>query len=238
MNQLLPQSPFAPWTRRRVIQGLGAGALGALFGGCAAPPQVPPRPLDRALAPRVGDTWRYQYTSAWRNVPPRMLQVRVVEIAGEDVRDRLAVEGDSAGDERRFNSALAMVARPLAGLLVHEFSPYLPAFGGLPPGGGSFAVTLPPPSWGTQWTASATLRGTERLTLPAGSFDAMRVEIFGTRFFIRGQMDDAIDPVRLYSTVWYAQAAKRVVQLSRFTQAAGLNVLERDQYQLISHRLG
>jgi len=159
-------------------------------------------------------------------------------VTGEDVRDRLAAEGDAAGDERGFNSALAMVGRPLSGLLVHEFSPYLPAFGGFPAAGGSLAVTLPPPSWGTQWTASATLRGTERLTLPAGSFDAMRVEIYGTRFFIRGQMDDAIDPVRLYATVWYAQAAKRVVQLSRFTQAAGLNVLERDQYQLVSQRLG
>ncbi len=238
MNHLLPP-PLALWTRRRVIQGLGAGALGALFGGCAALPQVPPRPLDRALAPRVGDTWRYQYTSAWRNVPPRMLEVRVVEVTGEDVRDRLSAEGDSAGDEQRFSSApLAMVARPLSGILVHEFSPYLAAFGGFPAGGGSFAVTLPPPSWGTQWTARATLRGTERLTLPAGGFDAMRVEIAGSRFFIRGQMDDAIDPVWLYATAWYAPAAKRVVQLSRFTQAAGLNVLERDQYQLISHRLG
>jgi len=236
MRHLLPP-PLAPWTRRRVLKGLGAGTLGALFGGCAAPPQAPLRPLDRAVAPRVGDTWRYQYTSAWRNVPPRMLEVRVIEVTGEDVRDRLSADGDAAGDERRFASALAMVARPLSGLLVHEFSPYLAAFGGFP-AGGSFAVTLPPPSWGTQWMASATLRGTERITVPAGSFDALRVDILGTRFFIRGQMDDAIDPVRLYATVWYAAGAKRVVQSARSTQAAGLNILERDQYQLISHRLG
>ncbi len=237
MRHLLPP-PLPPWTRRRALQGLGAGALGALFGGCAPLPQLPPRPLDRALAPRVGDTWRYQFTSAWRNVPPRMLEVRVEEVTGEGVRDRLAAEGQAGADERRFNSALEVVARPLPGILVHEFSPYLMAFGGFPAGGGSFAVVLPQPSWGTQWTATATPRGTERLTLPAGSFDALRVDIFGSRIFIRGQMDDAIDPVQLYSTAWYAPAAKRVVQLSRYTQAAGLNILERDQYQLISHRLG
>ena len=167
-----------------------------------------------------------------------MLEVRVMEVADEGVSDRLSAEGQPGGDERRFGSALAVVARPLSGLLVHEFSPYLAAFGGFPAGGGSFAVSLPQPSWGTQWTATATPRGTERLTLPAGSFDALRVDIYGTRFFIRGQMDDAIDPVKLYSTVWYAPAAKRVVQLTRITQAAALNELERDQYQLIANRLG
>jgi hypothetical protein len=195
------------------------------------------RPLDRDLAPRVGDTWRYQYTSAWRNVPSRVLEARAVEVGAAGVRDRLSVEGESVGDEQRFDSALAMVARPLSGgLLVHEFSPYLAAFGGFP-GSGSFAVSVPPPSWGTQWSASATLRGTERRTVPAGTFDALRVEIVGSRPFIRGQMDDAIDPIWLFATAWYAPAAKRVIQHSRFTQAAGRNVLERDQYQLVSHRL-
>ncbi len=235
MRHLLPP-PLAPWTRRCVLKGLGAGALGALLGGCAAPSRLPPRPLDRAVAPRVGDSWRYQYTSAWRNVPSRLLEVRVLEVTDEGVRDRLSAEGESAADERRFGSALEFAARPLSGFMVHELTPYLLAFGGVPPGGGSFAVTLPQPSWGTQWTATATPRGTERITVPAGSFDALRVDVLGTRFFIRGQMDDAIDPVRLYATVWYAAGAKRVVQSARSTQAAGLNILERDQYQLVSHR--
>jgi hypothetical protein len=165
-----------------------------------------------------------------------MIDVQVLEVTGE-VRDRLAAEGQAGADERRFNSALEVVARPLPGILVQEFSPYLLAFGGFPAGGGSFAVALPQASWGTQWTATATPRGTERVTLPAGSFDALRVDVFGSRNFIRGQMDDAIDPTRLYSTAWYAPAVKRVVQLSRYTQAAGLNILERDQYQLISVRV-
>jgi hypothetical protein len=237
MNHLFLLPP-APWTRRRVIQGLGAGALGALFGGCATVPQAPPRPLDRALAPRVGESWRYQYTSAIRNVPPRVLELRVLEVTDEGVRDRLSAEGEAAGDERRFGSALELVARPVSGLVVHEFSPYLLAFGGFPAGAGSFAATVPPSSWGTQWTATATLRGSERITVPAGSFDALRVELRGSRPFIRGQMDDAIDPVWLDATVWYAPAAKRVVQLVHFTQAWGRNFLARDQHQLVAHRPG
>lgn len=238
MNRLLPPSlpAPAPWTRRRVIQGLGVGALGALFGGCAAPPQLPPRPLDRAVAPRVGESWRYQFTSAWRNQPPRMLEVRVIEVTDQGVRDRLSAEGEGGSDERAFGPALAMVDRPLAGLLVQEFSPYLSAFGGFPAGVGSFAATLPQPTFGTQWMATATPRGTEQLTLPAGTFEALRVDIYGTRFFIRGQMDDAIDPVKLYSTVWYAPAAKRVVRRTLITQAAQVNELERNEYQLIAHR--
>lgn len=237
MRHLLPP-PLAPWTRRRALGGLGAGALGALFGGCATVPRAPPRPLDRALAPRVGESWRYQYTSAIRNVPPRVLEVRVTEVSGMEVRDRLSADGDAAGDERRFGSALELAARPVSGLVVHEFSPYLLAFGGFPAGAGSFAATVPPSSWGTQWTATATLRGPERITVPAGSFDALRVDLSASRLFIRGQMDDAMDPVWLDATAWYAPAAKRVVQLAHFTQGWGRNFLARDQYQLVAHRPG
>jgi hypothetical protein len=237
MSHRLPV-PTAPITRRRVLQGLGAGALGALFAGCATVPQAPLRPLERALAPRVGESWRYQYTSAIRNVPPRVLEVRVLDVTDEGVRDRLSADGEAAGDERRFGSALELVARPVSGLMVYEFSPYLLAFGGFPAGSGTFAAAVPPSSWGTQWTATVTVRGSERITVPAGSFDALRVEIHGSRLFIRGQMDDAIDPVWLDATVWYAPAAKRVVQFAYFTQAWGRNFLARDQHQLVAHRPG
>lgn len=218
--------------RRRLVGALGAGALGALAGACATP-LPPPRPVDRARAPRIGDNWRYGYRSEWGNVAPRTLDVAVVSVTDQGIGDRLAVDGaQTPWAEQLFTSQFAIVARALSGVLVHEFSPYLEAFGPVPLEG---PVIVPPPAWGTSWTVTARLRGTEQVTVPAGSFAATRVEIFGSRFFI--QMDDAADPVRLYATAWFAPAAKRVVRFSYFTQAQRLNPLVRDHIELLSFRV-
>ena len=68
--------------------------------------------------------------------------------------------------------------------------------------------------------------------MPAGTFDAMRIEILGTRLFLRGQMDTVSDAVRLYATAWLAPAVKRTVRFTFETQAAALNLLARDFYEL------
>jgi hypothetical protein len=230
------REPLSP-VRRKVLQGLGAGTLTALLGGCVTP-ALPPRPLDSARAPRVGDSWQYQYRSAWAQIPQRRLAYTVLAVGPEGVRDRLSVEGEAGpGSERLFGSAPEIVNRALPGLLVHEFSPYLLAFGEVP-AGNPFAVAVPPETFGTTWTGSARVTGSERVAVAAGTFDATRVDISATRLYIRGQMDDAEDPVWLYATAWFAPAAKRLVRFVYRTQAAQLNYLYQDFYELASYRLG
>jgi hypothetical protein len=229
----LPRRGSFSASRRNLLAAVGAGAITALIGGCAT--TLPPlRPVDRARAPRVGDAWRYGYRSEWKNVPPRTLDIAVVSVTDQGIGDRLTVDGaPTPWAEHLFTSQLTIVARPLSGVLVHEFSPYLEAFGPVPAAG---VVTVPPPDWGTAWSVTAQVRGSEQVNVPAGSFAATRVDIFGSRFFI--QMDDAADPVRLYATAWFAAAVKRFVRFSYFTEAQRLNPLTRDHVELLSYRLG
>ncbi len=68
-------------------------------------------------------------------------------------------------------------------------------------------------------------------------FDAVRIEMSGNRLFLRGQMDDAIDPVWLRATAWYAPSARRVVRFTHDTWAVADQPLSRDRYELTSLKL-
>jgi hypothetical protein len=222
----LPDEPVST-DRRRLIEALGASALGAWLGGCAGPPVLPPRPLDLKVAPRVGETWQYHYTSIFQSVAPRTFEVRVLEVTQQGVKDQIA-----GGEERLFTSALQLVERPLSELLVYEFSPYLQAFGPPP---AEAAVAWPAPNWGPPFAASARVRGSERVTVPSGSFDALRMEIVASRAPM-GTLQYRIDPVLTFVTVWYAPGPKRAVLWEVTTRAGAGNVLVGDRYQLASYR--
>jgi hypothetical protein len=220
--------------RRRLLGALGAGALGASLGGCASAPTLPPRPLDGAAAPRIGDTWAYHYTSIFRAQPPRTVEVQLIEVGPVGLRDRVAIAGAPASEEHAFTSALEMVERPLAGFSVYEFSPYLLAFGTLPP---VAAVAVPAPAWGQPFTGRARFAGSERLSVPAGTFDVSRMSVEISRT-PGSTLQPRIDPVFTLATVWYAPAVKRAVRWHLTTRAGALNILVDDTYELASYRPG
>lgn len=224
-------------SRRRLISALGAGAVSMVLGACVAP-TLAPRSLDRARAPKVGASWTYGFRSDWRNIAPRTLIYTVTAVNDQGVQDRLSdPSSPGSGGERLFTSAWEIAERPITNLLVHEFSPYLLAFGN-PPINERVNVTMPPVNWGTTWTTTARAIGTERVSVPAGSFDALRIEILGTRLFVGGQMDSTSDPVRLYATAWLAPAVKRSVRFTFETQAQQMNLLSRAHYDLQSYNAG
>jgi len=227
----LPAEPVSA-RRRELLGALGAGALGAWLGGCASAPVLPPRPVDSATAPRVGDSWVYQYSSVFRSLPPRRLEVRLLEVGPAGLRDRLAVEGAPGSADHRFTSALELVERPLAGNSFFDLSPYLQAFGALPAEG---AVASPAPSWGAPFNGRARLRGTERVTVPAGGFEAVRMDIEISRT-PGGTLQPRSDPAFTLATVWYAPGPKRAVRWTLVTRASALNVLVDDTYALAGYR--
>ncbi|HTO50721.1 MAG TPA: hypothetical protein VML91_23995 [Burkholderiales bacterium] len=191
----------------------------------------------------MGDTWQYAFRSVFRAPAARTLEVRVLEVGNEGLRDRIAAVGEPDGEEHAFTSALEMVERPLGTerrladrvvprLTVFEFSPYLQGFGALPDGG---AVATPAPAWGGPFTGRASLRGSERVAVPAGSFDAVRMDYEISRpttVTLRPQ----IDPVFTLGTVWYAAAVRRPVRWTVVTRAGALNILVDDTYELAAYR--
>jgi len=222
--------------RRRMMSALGAGAVSALLGACAGT-TLAPRPVDRARAPKVGDAWVYGFRSDWGSIAPRTLAYNVISVTDQGIVDRLSEPGSGSGGDRLFSSAWEIAERPITNLLVHEFSPYLLAFGDVPIGE-RVRVGMPPVTWGDSWTTTGHAVGTERVSVAAGSFDAVRIEILGARLFISGQMDSTSDPVRLYATAWLAPAVKRTVRFTFETQAQQMNLLARAHYELQSVNAG
>ena len=218
--------------RRQFIGAIGAAAALAWLGGCATAPVLPPRPVDPAIAPRAGDTWVYHYASIFRAVPPRTLEVQLQEVGPAGLRDRITIVGDPGDEEHTFSSALEMAERPLGGLVLYDLSPYLQAFGPLPVGG---AVAVPVPNWGPRFYGVAKRRGVERLTVPAGSFDAIRIDYDISRP-PGGTLQPRSDPVFTLATAWYAPTVKRAVQWQVTTRGSALNILVGDTYQLASYR--
>ena len=169
--------------------------------------------------------------------------MRVLEVRPEGVRDEIGAVGEPDEDEHSFDSSLEMVERPLLAdrpqpqqllrrLTVFEFSPYLQAFGALPEEG---SVAAPKPAWGSPFTGRARLSGSERVSVPAGSFDAVRMDYELSRPFTV-TMRPQIDPVFTLGTVWYAPAVKRSVRWMVVTRAGARNILVDDTYELAAYR--
>jgi hypothetical protein len=222
-----PQSPV----RRRLII---AGGLGALAAG-VSPQLLAQQPAGPAV-PRVGDSWRYQYQSGWRTVPPQTIDYVVAEVSSTAIRDRMTVAGLAGEDVQTFTSRIEQVSRALPGFMASEFAPYLQAFTSLAPGSSLPAPAMPRDAmFGLPWSILVRVSGPERVTVPAGTFDAMRVDLKGGR--PPYQLNTVAEPAYLYETVWFAPGPKRVVRHTRILQAWALNQLERDTYELASYQV-
>jgi len=73
------------------------------------------------------------------------------------------------------------------------------------------------------------------VTVPAGTFDATRVDLKGGR--PPYQLNTVAEPAYLYETVWFAPGPKRVVRHTRIVEAWALNQLQRDTYELVSYKV-
>jgi hypothetical protein len=227
-------------SRREALTALAAIAAAPLA-GCASPAPPPAAPVimtgdltalfHSPQPPRVGDRWRYRYVSGWRNVPPRDYTVQVLEVAPERVRDRLTIEGVGGADERSFGPRFEVVERPLAGASVREPNPYLQAFQAGILGAGPRSVVLPRPNWGMDWYAQVQTFGPEQVTVAAGTFEAMRIEIAASRSPVG--LDSQQDAHRFVEVVWYAPRARRTVLHTRESFARRTWPLDRDRYELV-----
>ena len=73
------------------------------------------------------------------------------------------------------------------------------------------------------------------MSVPAGSFDAVRMDIEISRT-PGSTLQSRIDPAFTLATAWYAAAPKRAILWKIVTRASALNILVDDTYQLASYR--
>jgi hypothetical protein len=186
-------------------------AAAAALPACGAvPPGASPSGPLPAPTVRVGDRWRYQVVERprdrWLDEPTW----EVVEVAPEI---RIAVSSRRGGPprEERFAIAWAALAETLYGA-TYEFAapvPLLPAqVGGN--SGGTTSTTYVDAGSGRRrrWTQQLSAGRWERVQVPAGAFDCLRVG----RVVAYEHVDENRRSATLSDTLWYAPQVNRWVQ--------------------------
>lgn len=169
--------------------------------------------------PAVGTTWTYKSVERIYSDRPIEVTVRVVRVDGDVVEELVTSNASGAKDLRRDVDArkARFLDYPLASDSdLIELSPYLLAVGeGKPPADISVPTGYPMGASGLpSWIIAIDERGWEQVTVGAGTFRALRIDVTGKRGQgIRGRGNDAEG--RFKMSVWYAPEVKRFVRLER-----------------------
>lgn len=206
------------------------------------PVAVSPPPVARAepataadgVAPRVGESWTYRTSGKWPTSPKRNIVIAVQSVANGVVTDGLRAEGIAA-DVRRSTGAKPMFMS--WNEIGTEFSPYLAAYNDMNSLGAlrGFATPDVGAHW-TQWHSEGKVIAQETVTVPAGSFQAHKVEVWSNRRATGGPTQAGIEPVRIQYLIWYAPSAKRYVKMQRRVISASGAENERDVFELVARR--
>lgn len=207
-----------------------AGVLGTTWAQPAAVPGMP----------RPGMIWKYSYIDRASGAKPATLLVRVSGIEGSQVHDAVLIDGEPQdtrvsavidADEARFTE------RRLAhGIVLSEFSPYLLAQAGYERATWSAIAGVAGGARGP-WRVAGRAVGRETVSVRAGTFRALKVEIVGER-----DADLSVNPrfvpdegkaFRYHA--WYAEAARRPVKIERRMIADSNKVILNETLELLEH---
>jgi hypothetical protein len=193
-----------------------------------------PAATTSAGAPRVGESWTYRTSGKWPTSPKRNIVIAVQSVANDVVTDGLRAEGLTADVRRSAGAKPMFMAWNEIG---NEFSPYLAAYSDMDKLGTLRGFTTPDvqPNW-SQWYSEAKVIGQETVTVPAGRFQAHKVEVWSSRHATGGPTMAGIEPVRIHYLIWYAPQAKRYVKMQRRVLSASGAENERDVFELVARR--
>ena len=190
-------------------------ALALLLGGCAVPlSQTPPAGMTATVtAPeiRVGDTWSYGVRDGYTGLERTNVRYQVTEIGADRVR--VAVSGEPGDGIQVYDRGWNWLKRPATNLQTFEYSPAYPALAfPLAPGKRWRAqVTARDPVDGRRFQVwiDGTVLGWERVKVPAGEFDALKIQ----RIVFLNYWEYAVrDRSEILEYEWYAPAVKQAVR--------------------------
>lgn len=204
----------------------------------ARPTESPPEAATSTLQPRPGDTWVYRSRSVWPQVPPRTFTHTVVSAGATEVRESMKVDVADDADMQRFAPGVAVIERMAGSVVRQEVSPYLLAWG-LPSPGAKWKLSAIPGdgAYRDGWYGEARVTGEESVSVPAGSFDTLRLLVESNRTPDRLSRLAAQEPGRIQHLVWYSPKARRVVRHTRTVWSQQGRQLDQDTYELVSFRL-
>lgn len=193
--------------------------------------------------PRVGDRWKYRLIDGKQSVGT--VVVEITDVRGKTVSERITKEGEKGFLAER-NVGVATEFNPLkfedvvtlpGGYQLTEFSPYVALGQELRAGQHwqDLQVTLLLAGYGygkQKFQMQARVVGREKIRVPAGEFDTMRVEATGVQ-----NLGSSV--VKVNCNYWYSLNAMRSVKMSLdiiYSNAAFK--LNPESYELVSFEAG
>ena len=211
-----PQGRFAPLARNRLAalgQPVPAVPVQPSAPAVAAPAaaKAAAKPSAQAAAPgplAPGNAWTYRVVGK-QSASRGMQQVTLAAVTDGILIEEILADGTNARAEHRKGFYLAPAGN------VTLFSPYLAVFGAPAAGPLDNIEVLDMRTCNAGWTCSVRGRvvGRDRVQVPAGTFDATRVEI--TQTWLAPPISYSPgENVSRTLTVWYAPEVKRAVKFS------------------------
>jgi len=204
----------------------------------AAPgPAAAPAVVASSQLPAKGERWVYRSSGKWPTSPKRRFEIVAQSVADNLVTDALRLSEPESGAEvrRARGDKPDFIAWNAIG---PEFSPYFGAFVDL--AGQSRLNGLPTPDLNPQWTnwySKAEVIGRESVSVPAGTFNAFKVEVWSSRNRTGSQAEAQMEPVRVNYVIWYAPEIKRYVRMQRVVSTVANSESEKDVFELVAHHL-
>jgi hypothetical protein len=202
----------------------------------APPVAVPALP---ATLPRVGDSWEYRTRSKWPTVQPRTYTHKVTAVSAREVAQTISIDTnpDVTAARQSVTPDTRFVEWRGQGFYLLEFNPFLQAFGGLQSDPATLKVPAMPAENPLQagWYGQGRIRGYESVSVPAGTFKSLKVEIDSNRRPTESM--GSREPTRTILTLWYAPEAKRIVKMLRVVLTDEGMHLDEDTYELVRYRV-
>ena len=206
---------------------------------CASPlAQVPPPGTPAEVAAptvRTGDTWAYSAHDGYTHLPEGDFEYRVTAVKDDVVTVDAIHEGRASRERYAPNGA--WLERPLTNLQDFRYEPALAALPFPLRAGQRWQqyVKATDPATGRAYRVriDGEVLGWERIRVPAGEFDALKVE----RLMYAGNGDYFRSEERIRETDWYAPRLGAVVRhegASEYTDTsiacryAGCNIIQND----------
>ncbi len=224
-----------------------------LLAACASPlPQTPPAGQPATVsAPqlRVGDTWRYAARDGYTGIAKGELEYRIDAIGSDNITVTLQHGGRASVE--RYTRDWNWRERPMTNLQNFRYDPAYPALPFPLESGKTWQayVKATDPATGrvNRVRIDGTVLGWERVKVPAGEFDALKVR----RLVYAGNYDHFLGEEQIAEFDWYAprlgQIVKHVSSSGHLDKSRGCDDFFSDcnwikgdwnVVELVNHRLG
>ena len=203
-----PNGRFAGLARIRLRAAPAAASPGTAAPAKALEPKLASVPL-----PAAGASWKYRYTDRKYGRAKQVFSVRIARLSGLTVEEIVTPEGRPESAPRsvgindlRFNTFELPASHTLL-----EFTPYFASFQQKTApvlkmrSGSGYPVAR---SSSGDWQVVMTTLGEAQVAVPAGTFQAQRIQLKGAR-----HGTTPYDPARFEVRAWYVPEVRRYVRL-------------------------